>query len=149
MNPIKIVVLGHPLAQKRHRTFRAKGKVAEVAGDKFGNIHIDPSSGDKLGLQWQIVEHRPEKPIDAPVRIDCYFYFPRPKSHYGTGKNSGVLKANAPVWYFSKPDRDNLDKFVLDAMKGIILRDDCYACAGEIEKKYSEQPRTEIVITFL
>ena len=40
-------------------------------------------------------------------------------------------------WHASKPDRDNLEKAVLDAMKGIVFVDDSQACSGSVEKVYA------------
>ena len=56
------------------------------------------------------------------------FTFPRPKSHYGTGKNSNVLKPGAPIYHLSKPDADKLQRCVFDAIKGIVYEDDCQVC---------------------
>ena len=136
---IEITVLGDPKAQKRHRHARM-GNFIKV---------YDPSKADKGDFLSIVQRHAPEKPFDCPLRVDVSFYFSRPKNHYGTGKNAGVLKATAPEWYTSKPDRDNLDKKILDSMCKIFWRDDSIICAGELTKKYSENPRTEIKITLL
>jgi Holliday junction resolvase RusA-like endonuclease len=39
------------------------------------------------------------------------------------------------IWHVKKPDRDNLDKAVLDALTGIFWHDDCQVCSGSIEKR--------------
>jgi len=144
MQPIEIIVYGDPQAQKRHRTFRMNS-----GGDRFGNMHVDPSKAKKNDLLWVIQEMRPEKPLDFAIRVDAVFFFKRPKSHYRTGKNSHILRDDAPYWHIGKPDRDNLDKFILDAMKGVFWKDDSIVCDGNISKKYDENPRTWILITKL
>ena len=82
--------------------------------------------------------HTPPVPILGPVRVELTFVFPRPKSHYRTGKNAGVLRDDAPTWHTSKPDRDNLEKAVLDALTqlGGFWRDDSQVCAGSVSKRY-------------
>ncbi len=58
-------------------------------------------------------------------------------------------QAHASGSHTGRPDRDNLDKAVLDAMKGLIFRDDAQVCAGTIEKWIAagdEQPHVTIVI---
>ena len=76
--------------------------------------------------------------IDTPLRVDMTFYMPRPKKHYRTGKYSHILKDNSPVWHTNKPDRDNLEKAVLDCMtKSGLLKDDCIVCRGGIQKKWA------------
>jgi len=139
----RLIILGDPQAQKRHRTYTK---------DKNGRplrfpIRTDPSKKDKDNLRAVIQQEAPERPLDCPVSISMSFYFKRPKSHYRTGKYSHILKETAPTWHTSKPDRDNLDKFFLDALTGIFLADDKIVCSGLITKCYSEKPRTEIVIS--
>lgn len=55
-------------------------------------------------------------PIAGPVSIWADFYLPRPKSHYGTGRNAGKLKDSAPRWPTVKPDVDKLARAVLDSL---------------------------------
>ena len=134
---IKFTVLGEPKAQKRHRSTRTS----------TGIRNYDPSASDKQDFKWMAYNNRPLTPFDQPLRVDVTFFFSRPKSHFGTGKNAGVLKESAPEWHIAKPDRDNCDKQVLDALKGVFWRDDSIVCSGEIEKKYSTNPRIEVTIT--
>ena len=53
--------------------------------------------------------------IYAAVSLRCEFVFPRPLSHYGTGKNAGKLKDSAPVHYTKTPDVDKLVRGVADS----------------------------------
>ena len=73
---------------------------------------------------------------------------PRPKNHYGTGKNSDKLKKSAPQIYHSKkPDIDNLTKIYLDAMeKAEYFYNDSQVVMLQVEKIYGE-PFTEIYIS--
>ena len=70
------------------------------------------------------------------IRLDCTFYFVRPKSHYGTGKNANAVKAAAPNAHVVKPDRDKLLRAVQDALTGTIYRDDCQVYCGNTIKLY-------------
>ncbi len=60
----------------------------------------------------------------VPVRLVAVFYFPRPKGHFGTGKNAGVLKGNAPRYKEGTPDLDKLLRAVGDSLSGVVVRDD-------------------------
>jgi Holliday junction resolvase RusA-like endonuclease len=90
--------------------------------------------------------------IDWPVAVNMTFLFRRPKSHFRGGSKAapGELKATAPFWHTSKPDRDNLDKAVLDALvHWRILADDSLVCLGIIGKRYvasNEVPGVHITI---
>ena len=55
-------------------------------------------------------------PIALPLNLDLTVRFPRPKSHYRTGKHAGQLKLDAPVWVNKAPDLDKLVRAVCDAL---------------------------------
>lgn len=57
------------------------------------------------------------------VNLAAVFKFPRPASHYGSGKNSRVLKPSAQA-YPRGLDLDKLVRSVCDAMTGIVYLDD-------------------------
>jgi len=61
---------------------------------------------------------------DLPLSVEVTFSLPRPKSHYGTGKNSDVLKDGSPGHPVKKADIDNYVKGTLDALKGKAWEDD-------------------------
>lgn len=74
----------------------------------------------------------------GPVRIDWVMVFPRPASHW---KKNGTLRGSAPAMHTAKPDRDNLDKAVLDQLKaGGVLKDDSWVTAGELLKRWQRTP---------
>ena len=60
------------------------------------------------------------------LRVDIDFYFARPQRLLGSKHAAGPIRKG------SKPDRDNLDKAVLDALtKAGLWEDDDQVCAGE------------------
>ncbi len=93
------------------------------------------------------------KRYTGAFRIDITFYFPRPKNHFRTGRFAGEKKPNAPGYHTKRPDRDNLDKAVLDALTQCgFWVDDAQAAAGEILKFYCPDdwaPGCTITITKL
>lgn len=95
---------------------------------------------------WEVKQQLKQPPLEGPIKISCTFYMPRPKSHYGTGKNKGKLKSNAPAFHTKKKDLDNLLKFSLDCLNRIAWKDDAQICQAEAQKVYSNNPRTEIKI---
>ena len=55
--------------------------------------------------------------LAGPVAVSLTFTMPRPKSHYGTGRNADRLKPNAPDWVSTAVgDIDKLCRAVLDAI---------------------------------
>lgn len=139
MPEIHLNIPGVPNTQQRHRHVR------------MGNFirTYDPSAPDKEDFLYKaIYECKPEIPIISPVSIVMDFYMPRPKSHFGTGKNAGKLKKNAPFRHSKKPDCDNLLKFCLDALNKIYWKDDAQIYSIRVKKMYNDNPRTEIKISW-
>lgn len=133
---IKLEILGNPLALKRHRTFRRGNFVGQY----------DPSQNEKKDFLLTVQNKAPEKPITGSVMLTLVFFMARPKGHYGTGKNTGILKPNTPLWHTKRPDLSNLTKFVEDALNGIFWSDDSVISKLTAIKIYDEKPRTEILI---
>ena len=62
--------------------------------------------------------------VEGPVYLVQVFALPRPKSHYGTGRNSGRVKRAAPSRPPVRPDLDKLARAVGDALTGVCYHDD-------------------------
>jgi crossover junction endodeoxyribonuclease RusA len=79
--------------------------------------------------------------------MNIRFFFPRPKSHYRTGKNAGILKDTAPIAFTSKPDIDNLQKAVMDALMIVgLIKDDSQVVEIVAAKSYAEKPGAQVEI---
>jgi len=136
---IKLVVLGEPKAQARHRHF-TKGTFSGT---------YDPSKNAKETFASILQREAPKEPISGPISLELVFYMSRPRNHYKTGKNSEMLKDSAPEYHSGRPDLDNLTKFVQDSLNKIYYRDDALICQLTAKKIYSENPRTTIVLTII
>lgn len=84
-------------------------------------------------------------PLDEPLRVSLSFRLARPKKHYRAG---GQLRADAPAFASSTPDVDKLARCLLDALIGIVVRDDARIAVLVAEKRYSDDGRlgAEIVV---
>ena len=111
----------------------------------------DPSAPDKKRVRLEILLANKKKFINkGPVNMWITFYMKRPKSHYRTGKFSNMLKKDAPLYHITKPDVDNLLKFVMDVCC-VLYKDDCQVHFVNASKVYCDKytdgdPRTEIDI---
>lgn len=83
-------------------------------------------------------------PIQKPVSVTAHFLFPRPKSHYRTGKFAGILKPDAPHYSTSQLNGD-LDKLLRSTFDGLsfscggsVLKDDSLVVSVEATKTYTE-----------
>ena len=77
------------------------------------------------------------------VSINLAFQFPRLKAHFNS---KGLLKPKAPTVHTVKPDIDNLEKFVLDALNGFVWKDDSQIWCVEKRKTYNLYPGTIIEV---
>jgi len=77
------------------------------------------------------------EPWREPVLLELVFYMPRPKGHYGTGKNVNQLKNSAPMRHVTKPDLDKLVRAVKDGLKGVVYVDDSVVDALTARKFYA------------
>lgn len=129
MKRVELFVTGLPVAQPRPR--------ATSFGGKARMYNPGTSNQWKACVIHEIKEHAGTFPAGVAVRCDLTFYLPRPKAHFGSGKNAAVLKASAPAHPTGKPDRDNLDKAVCDAITAArVWHDDKQVTDGRIRKRY-------------
>jgi Holliday junction resolvase RusA-like endonuclease len=142
MEPITLVALGDPKGQPRPKAVSVGGhaRVYDPGTSKdFKACIVDAvREAGKVGLM-----------LDVPLCVDIECFFRRPKGHYGSGKNSKTIKPSAPIWNTSKPDRDNIEKAIFDALTNIgFWRDDSIVVDGKAPvKKFSDgAPRTVIKI---
>jgi crossover junction endodeoxyribonuclease RusA len=50
------------------------------------------------------------------VAVEITFSLPRPKGHFGSGRNAGLVKSSAPRFPAGRPDLDKLTRAVLDGL---------------------------------
>ena len=82
--------------------------------------------------------------LDGPLLLEVTFWLPRPKSHFGTGRNAEKLKPSAPRFPTVKPDATKLLRAVEDALTGIVWRDDAQVCVQTVTKTYGEPARVDV-----
>ena len=136
---MRIVISGKPIAQARPRFYRR--------GNHVGTY----SSQETESGRWIVLANAQVKGAvtEVAIHLDMVFVLPRPKGHYGTGRNSGKLKWSAPPHPKGRSDLDNYVKFVMDCVTGMgcVWKDDSQVVSLTAVKRYGERPRTEIEIT--
>jgi crossover junction endodeoxyribonuclease RusA len=86
----------------------------------------------------------------SPVEVTLEFIFPRPKSHYGTGKNAAVKRVSAPLHKVTKPDTDKLARAALDALTASgVIRDDAQVAELHAAKTYGDEPGLHVRVEAL
>lgn len=130
---------------------RSGGSKRGFVNPKNGRVIITESS-NKLNKDWRAsVQHFAfnvyhGSPLDIPLRVSFEFRFPRPQSHFGTGRNAGVVKDSAPPFPAGRPDTTKLVRPVEDALTGIIWTDDARIVEQFARKVYSERPGCRLIV---
>jgi Holliday junction resolvase RusA-like endonuclease len=162
-----IVLSGCPKAQQHPRI--GKSSHSSVVSGKIVThpVIYNPSQREQRQMQgvfWQAIQpHIEERNQDIlfqhPVSIKAVikFFIPHPNCHFHHGRRSimNLIDNNKMRSHISKPNLDNMLKFVLDAMEGVIYGNDSHitsitstksydnigACHGHISIKLTEMPR--------
>lgn len=144
---ITFTVIGEPKGQPRPRAF------ARRMGNKFVARVYDAGTAEgwKSLIAVSATPHRPAAPIPGPVRLGLHFVFSRPKKHYKSNKPEKGLRSDAPLFHTAKPDNDNLQKAVMDAITqlGGFWGDDAQVAYVAAKKTYGDQPGCVVSITTL
>ena len=129
MKTLRFIAFGIPKAQPRAKAFSRGG---------HAGVYDPGTSNDWKTIvrnaataEWDRVQ------FSGPVSVSLMFDLPRPQSHF---RSNGELKPNAPKWVEKKPDLDNLEKAVLDALTNVgVWRDDSQVVVVEKSKLYADQ----------
>ena len=144
---IKFFAAGIPTPQgsKRAITNKHTGSAALVESsnkNKCWRAVVSYTAAQAMRAAKQAVQ-------TGPVMVDLAFWFPRPRGHFGTGKNAGTVKPSAPGEPQTPPDLDKLIRSVCDALSGIVYKDDRQICSIRAHKSYvlhGQPPGVEVKI---
>lgn len=99
---------------------------------------FDNQKREKLAFGIYLAQQHNDEPLfGRPIIMELTFYMAIPKS---------LPKRKGGLYHSNRPDLDNLCKFVLDAMKEVVITDDKIICDLHARKVYDKVPRTEIII---
>ena len=134
---------------------------AQPAGSKRAFIHPGTkraivTDANKKSKPWQAeVKAAAFDAIDAdfelvrgPVELTLTFYRVRPKGHYGSGRNAGVVKDSAPEYPTTRPDALKLARAVEDALTNVLYADDSQIVDEHLHKRFGEPARCEVEVVY-
>jgi Holliday junction resolvase RusA-like endonuclease len=81
-------------------------------------------------------------PLAGAVRVQVNAYFGVPQSWSSKKRGAALAGAIRPT---KRPDWENVAK-MLDALNGVVWRDDAQVVSGLIEKFFSDRPRLRIEV---
>ncbi len=135
MRELKIIVLGEPVPQGSKKAFYIPNlKRAVVVDDnkaKLKTWRSEVSGGADEAMR------KAGLPVadNHPVTVDLEFYFSAPKSK----KKTIYAKC-------TKPDVDKLCRAVLDALTGVVFKDDSQVVQMNAGKQFGDRPRVELTV---
>lgn len=133
---IEFKVPGEPKGKGRPR-FSRVGKFTKTYTDAKTKMYEDKiASAARLHIY-------PKEPLETPLSITLILHVGVPKS-YSKKRTTDCLTGKE--WPTKKPDVDNVAKAFLDAMNGIVYKDDVQVIRLHVYKKYSIDPHVHITI---
>ena len=130
---LKVFIPGKPEPLRRHRT-AVRGRRA---------IQYDPpeNKANKALIQSYasiaMARQGVRGPYQCPLRVEFFFCFERPKS------------ARRRLFPSVKPDVDNLQKLVMDALNGVVWQDDALIVQAEAYELYDAPTGTVLFVSEL
>jgi Holliday junction resolvase RusA-like endonuclease len=138
MRLIEFTVPAIPVAQPRPRATSIAGRARMYTPTDH------PIAAFKASVRLAAASAFSGPPMAGPLRVDCTFVLPR------TNAQRWKTRPMPRLPHTKKPDRDNLDKAVLDALTGLLWADDCQICSGEVTKWIAagdEQPHVLVRVS--
>lgn len=132
---IKLILPIEPVAQARPRARRL---------GKGIRLYDPPKTATfKRKLHKLAKESYHDKPLDGELEVTVIFGRSVQKSISKKERKLRLLGRHRPI---VKPDLDNYVKSALDALTGVLWKDDNAIVKLVAEKRYMEQPRIEIEV---
>lgn len=136
MCEIRFNVPAVPVPQPRPRAVAVNGRARVFGAPKSHAVHAF-----KATCRLSFSEARWVNPLTGPVALALVFVFPRPKlpKKLGTGR----------LPHAKRPDFDNCEKSVVDALTGLAWKDDSQLCDVRTTKWIAaadEPPHVEVCI---
>ncbi len=157
MTEIDLNVTGYPAPQGSKKAWvnKATGR-AQMREQSSDKIHLWRQDVKAAAQHWidgyrdTVCDHDYTPcpfcvwgPVADPIDATIWFYFPRPKSHFRTGRHAHLMRDNAPAYPTTRAsgDVDKLIRATLDALciAGMFL-DDAQVVHVDVWKIYVLPP---------
>lgn len=127
---------------------RPKPKPSARVG-RWGQVYMPKDVKDYMTMvkdyipadKYEIMQKNKHRPVS--VVIECYFKIPA-KIKHESQRVDFMLKNR----YTHKPDFDNLEKMIMDSLKGVAWNDDSQIIKCTTTKGYSLEESTGICISY-
>ena len=137
-NVLSFKIPGSPIGQGRPKFSTINGHAKAYDPEKSRNYKAYVRM-----LATQAMRENDFEMITGSCAIKIWAYFDVPKSKSKKFKEAALASKERPT---KKPDADNIVKAILDALNGLLYKDD--SCIVELScvKYYSDVPRVEVYV---
>ena len=137
---VQFVVFGTPVPKARGRAVHNKnGSIRIVNASKRSELWF---SNTVKSIMGGLIDPQSTYFHQDFLEISIFFEFQRPPSHYkGNNRASNLLKEDA-LLLPTQSDIDNLAKFVLDSLNGVLYKDDSRVVALFVSKIWSRDSKS-------
>jgi Holliday junction resolvase RusA-like endonuclease len=131
---VQFTVPGPPVAKGRPRFHRASGRT--YTPEKTVRYEDTVRTFASQAMAGNA-------PMQGPLLVAVAFWVTVPSSWSKKRQQEAIAGEIQPT---KKPDLDNCVKAIKDALNGIVWRDDSQVVTLRLKKRYSDTPRTEVVV---
>lgn len=135
MTAYRFTIPGKPYAKRRPRAGYSHKLGRSITYDAPGNAEAEQSVAHYAGRAIPA-------PIEGPVKVQIVAVFEMPKS-WSKRRRAEMLGQ----YHTQKPDRDNVEKWILDGMNRVAYADDGQAADGHTVKIWGERAETIVVVS--
>lgn len=133
---------------------RPAGSKKAFMNTKTGKViitHDNPKTKDWMqSVKWFAMKAADRMVLETgPVKLSLLFLADRPKAHFGSGRNEGVLKDSSPAEKITMPDLTKLTRAVEDSLKLVVWKDDSQVVSQRTDKRFcrgDEKPGVYVTI---
>ena len=80
-------------------------------------------------------------PSEKPIKLRVYAYFEPPKSWGKKKRNERIFRPHT-----QRPDIDNIEKIIADALNGIAYKDDAQICESTCRKYWGRTGQVAVIV---
>jgi len=124
---------------------KGKGRPRFSRFSKFTKVYTDQQTLDyetAIGISASQAMGS-SQPLESPVEVFLYVRLPIPQSYSKKRSEACLNGSERPK---KKPDIDNVAKVFLDAMNGIVYKDDTQVVSLHVNKVYAQESGVDVLI---
>jgi Holliday junction resolvase RusA-like endonuclease len=136
---ISFSVAGTPVTKGSFKTIynRAMGKVVAIPSNGADQRKWEANVAQEAAIAKANMKNGLKLwPTDNPIEAKIVFYLQRPMAHYGA---YGLKNRFLNLFHTKKPDLDKLTRCTLDALTGLLYKDDAQVYKLIVEKRYANE----------